>query len=108
MSANTPTAVMQRREPVRDTDHGPRGFPKPLDYFPTPPWAERAACAFLREELGEGIERQVAWEPACGEGHMVRGLADCFGTAEITLPPMTVSRAEARWAEAVLGRERWK
>lgn len=80
MTPNRSTAVMQRREPTGAGEYGPRGFPKSLDYFPTPPWAARAACAFLREELGEDIANQLAWEPACGEGHMTRGLQDCFGT----------------------------
>jgi hypothetical protein len=68
MSANRSAAVMQQRiEP-----------PDSLDYFPTPPWATRALCKFLKTELGEDLTRQHAWEPACGEGHMARPLAEYF------------------------------
>ncbi|NCP11382.1 MAG: methyltransferase [Sphingomonadales bacterium] len=81
MTANRSTAVMQRREPTSDERFGPRGFRTSLDYFPTPPWAARAACEFLARELAEPLREQIVWEPACGEGHMMRGLADYFGCA---------------------------
>lgn len=74
MSQNRSTAVMQQRAP-RD----PATTPDELDYFPTPPWAARALGEFLLS-LGIAIGDQHCWEPACGEGHMVRGLADYFGT----------------------------
>ena len=45
MTQNTSTAVMQRR--VAGTDH--------LDFYPTPPWATRALCEWLKREIG-GIE----------------------------------------------------
>lgn len=47
-----------------------------LDYFPTPAWATRALCEHLggREALGD----LVTWEPACGDGHMVRPLREYF------------------------------
>lgn len=76
---NVSTAVMQRRAPTPEGSLGPRGIPKQLDYFPTPPWAARAACAFLEAELGEQLHELEAWEPACGEGHLARGLVDHFG-----------------------------
>lgn len=69
MSANRSTAVMQRR----------RVAPDSLDYFPTPPFATRALCEFLAGEFGELAERS-AWEPACGELHMVKPLAEYFGS----------------------------
>lgn len=78
MAANRSTAVMQRREPTSDDRHGPRGIPTSLDYFPTPPWATRAACEFVMDELGEVLAGQTVWEPACGEGHMARPLAGDF------------------------------
>jgi hypothetical protein len=49
-----------------------------LDYFPTPAWATRAACEFLRAELGEDLREQVCWEPACGEMYMADPLAEYF------------------------------
>jgi len=68
VSANRSTAVMQRR----------RVAPDSLDYFPTPPFATRALCEFL-EAQGIELSELVCWEPACGEGHMVRPLEEYFG-----------------------------
>ncbi len=68
MNGNRSTAVMQRRAPAPDE----------LDYFPTQPWAVRAACEFLAEELGEDLTGQTCWEPACGELFMARALAEYF------------------------------
>lgn len=48
-----------------------------LDYFPTPPWAARAGGELIRAiDPGDW----TAWEPACGEGHLVHGLRDYFAT----------------------------
>lgn len=67
---NRSTAVMQRR----------RVAPDSLDYFPTPPFATRALCEFLQQLPGLPDLRQLTvWEPACGEGHMARPLAEFFG-----------------------------
>ncbi len=66
MAQNRSHAVMQQRvEP-----------PDSLDFFPTPPWATRA----LLEQLAPDhrLAGQTVWEPACGEGHMVRPLAEAF------------------------------
>lgn len=68
MSQNRSTAVMQRR----------RVAPDSLDYFPTPPFATRALCEFLAREFVD-LSAMTAWEPACGELHMVRPLAESFG-----------------------------
>jgi len=69
MAANRSSAVMQqRREP-----------PDALDYFPTPPFATRALCEFLQVELGD-LGKLKAWEPAAGEMHMARPLAEHFGS----------------------------
>jgi hypothetical protein len=60
-------ALMANRMP-RDDDA--------LDYYPTPPWATRA---LLEEVINNvGVRRQSAWEPACGEGHMVAPLEEYF------------------------------
>ena len=66
MSQNTSTAVMQQRTEPHDS----------LDYFPTPPWATRALCEILSNSHDLSIQR--CWEPACGEGHMARPLAEFF------------------------------
>lgn len=47
-----------------------------LDYFPTPPWATRAFCEFLKQFAP--IKRHSVWEPACGEGYMSRPLGEYF------------------------------
>lgn len=70
---------MQQRHPTKDGEYGPRGVPQQLDYFPTPPWATRAGCLFLDNEMGERVHEQTVWEPCCGEGFMSRPLAERFG-----------------------------
>lgn len=48
-----------------------------LDYFPTPPWAVRALAHYVMPEVGfVGKRFGVAWEPACGEGHIAEVLAE--------------------------------
>lgn len=68
MSANRSSAVMQQRRSVA---------PGALDYFPTPPWATRALCEFLEQQVAN-LRSLVCWEPACGEMHMVRPLGEYF------------------------------
>lgn len=66
MSQNTSSAVMQRRAEPHDS----------LDFFPTPPWATRALLAMLAREIDFAAKN--CWEPACGQGHMVRPLSEYF------------------------------
>ncbi len=54
--------------------------PDSLDYFPTPPWATRAFLEHVLMPLGAFSQNMVVWEPACGEGHMVRPLREYFAT----------------------------
>ncbi len=70
MSQNTSHAVMSQRSEPHDS----------LDYFPTPPWATRALCEWIGGRIGLAHMRAnlTAWEPACGEGHMSRPLAEYF------------------------------
>ena len=63
---NTSSAVMAQRAEPHDS----------LDFFPTPPWATRALCEFLSQ--GSELKQKRVWEPACGEGHMVRPLSEYF------------------------------
>ena len=75
MSQNTSTAVMQRRVEAHDS----------LDDFPTPPWATRALCEFLRVEWADEPSDWVDFtcrEPAANRGHMVKPLAEYFGSVE--------------------------
>jgi len=52
-----------------------------LDYFPTPPWATRALIEKVFPQVGRrgDLGRQIAWEPACGEGHIAEVLSEYFG-----------------------------
>ena len=72
MSQNRSHAVMAQRHEAHDS----------LDHFPTPPWATRALCEWLRSP-NHGMTfwpDMTAWEPACAEGHMSRPLTESFGT----------------------------
>lgn len=67
MTQNTSSAVMQQRREPSDS----------FDYFPTPLWATRALCEWLKN--GNHIDiNDVILEPACGEGHMARALFEYF------------------------------
>lgn len=66
MSQNISSAVMQSRVSPHDS----------LDFFPTPPWATRALLAVLSDRIDFGSKD--CWEPACGQGHMVRPLSEYF------------------------------
>lgn len=66
MTQNRSTAVMQRRVEPHDS----------LDDFPTPPWATRALCEWLRE--WEHFTNTSCREPAANRGHMVKPLQECF------------------------------
>lgn len=73
MSQNTSHAVMAQRAEPSDS----------LDFFPTPPWATRALCEHVLIGAGERrdtLARQDCHEPACGQGHMSRPLAEYFNT----------------------------
>jgi hypothetical protein len=67
MIQNTSHAVMAQRGEPRDS----------LDDFPTPPWAMRALCEYLRAR-GLDLGCMSVLEPACGRGHMARPLAEYF------------------------------
>lgn len=54
-----------------------------LDFAPTGPWITRALMERVLPQIPDvdfGIREQVAWEPACGEGHMAEVLGEYFGT----------------------------
>ncbi|AXC50040.1 methyltransferase [Paracoccus suum] len=72
MSQNRSTAVMQRRVEAHDS----------LDDFPTPPWATRALCEWLRDREGYSLGDMTVREPAANRGYMVKPLAEYFGTVE--------------------------
>lgn len=75
MSQNTSSAVMQQRSEPHNS----------LDDFPTPPWATRALCEWLRANWCEEPSDWPAFtcrEPAANRGHMVAPLREYFGTVE--------------------------
>lgn len=67
MSQNRSAAVMQQRTEPHDS----------LDDFPTPPWATRALCEWLRAE-GLISPTETCREPSANRGHMVRPLREYF------------------------------
>lgn len=71
MKQNRSSAVMQQRHEAHDS----------LDDFPTPPWATRALCEFLRTQ-GWQLEQCRAREPAANRGHMAAPLAEYFAHVE--------------------------
>lgn len=75
MTQNRSSAVMQQRSEPHDS----------LDDFPTPPWATRALCEWLRVHWADEPEDWpsfTAREPAANRGHMARPLAEYFGQVE--------------------------
>ena len=48
------------------------------DFFPTPPWATRALCEWIRGDSGS-LKSNSCWEPACGRGDMADPLREYFG-----------------------------
>jgi hypothetical protein len=55
--------------------------PDALDFFPTPPWATRALFRHVLPAIGANAVG-IAWEPACGEGHMAEVIAE-FASGQI-------------------------
>lgn len=53
-----------------------------IDDFPTPPWAVRALCEYLRDKMGEPLSSRTVREPAANRGYMVRALAESFRSVD--------------------------
>jgi hypothetical protein len=68
---NTSSAVMQSRHEPADS----------LDDFPTPPWATRALCEWLKDS-GLKLAWRTCREPSANRGHMVRPLEEYFHTVD--------------------------
>lgn len=66
MSQNTSSAVMAQRSEPDDS----------LDFFPTPAWPTRALCEHVLGHID--LKKSNAWDPACGELHMVKPLQEYF------------------------------
>ena len=72
MTQNRSSAVMQQRSEPHDS----------LDDFPTPPWATRALCEWLRDFHEEQMHTMNVREPAANRGHMVKPLSEYFAYVE--------------------------
>lgn len=80
-SAEQPSALAQALPAGHRAIMGSRIEPADsLDFFPTPPWATRALIENVMPQIGRrgDLCRQMAWEPACGEGHIAEVLAEYF------------------------------
>lgn len=55
-----------------------------VELFPTPPWAARAGGELITEIDPPGPAGWLAWEPACGQGHMAYGLQPYFRDVRCT------------------------
>lgn len=70
---NRSSAVMQQRTEPHDS----------LDDFPTPPWATRALCEFLRHGAPSlPLDTFTCREPAANRGHMVKPLSEYFRSVD--------------------------
>lgn len=69
------SAVMAHRARGLTDDEPLRAMLRALDYFPTQPWAARAMAEMV---MRVDPSARSAWESACGEGIMARGMADYF------------------------------
>jgi hypothetical protein len=89
-----------------------KSAPDALDYFPTPPFATRALTEFLALQLGD-LGDQTCWEPAAGEMHMARPLAESFGHVRVSDVFPYDENAElfdftqARWSRSLAGAADW-
>lgn len=72
MSQNRSSAVMQQRS---EPHHS-------LDDFPTPPWATRAVCEWMRLNTDWRLHHCTAREPAANRGHMVAPLREYFASVD--------------------------
>lgn len=52
-----------------------------LSFFPTPPWVSRLGAELLLTEIPTA--RRI-WEPACGQGHMVKAIRPYFSSVLAT------------------------
>lgn len=72
MAQNTTSAVMQSRHEARGS----------LDDFPTPPWATRALCEWLKNSQSRTLDMFSCREPAANRGHMVAPLREYFASVD--------------------------
>lgn len=68
MGPNTSHAVRAQRHEPKDS----------LDFFGTRPWATRALVEHVLKPLDLFDPLHSVWEPACGQGHMVRALREYY------------------------------
>lgn len=69
---NTSHAVRAQRHEPADS----------LDFFGTRPWATRALIEHVMKPLRLYDRSHRIWEPACGQGHMVRALREYYDSVD--------------------------
>ncbi len=57
---------------IRDMVARHSDFDETEDFIPTPPWATRALYEFVAPRLKENAPHLRAYDPACGQGHMMQ------------------------------------
>ena len=70
-------AAAAKQKARRSTLYGEAGYERhPEDYYPTQPWVTRALLSAVDLSLpAQRRSEAVVWEPACGDGRIVRELA---------------------------------
>lgn len=74
-AAELPFGMEGRAPAVVEGDDARTALYRELNFFPTPPWAARAGGELIR---ALDPQARTIWEPACGELHMARALAETF------------------------------
>jgi hypothetical protein len=57
---------------IRDMVARHSNFKETRDFIPTPPYATRAFYEFVAPEIKGHATKMTAWDPAAGQGHMVK------------------------------------
>lgn len=83
---------------VRDMVARHSDFDETEDFIPTPPWATRVLYEYVAPDLKHHAPTLSAYDPACGEGHMVQvfreyGHPELFGS---DFSPKQLTKARER------------
>ncbi len=61
---------------IRDMVTRHSDFNETDDFIPTPPWATRVLYEFVTPSLKQAAKNTTAYDPACGQGHMMQVFAE--------------------------------
>lgn len=67
---------------IRDMVARHSDYQETNDFIPTPPWATRALYEYVAPNLRARASTLSAWDPACGQGHMMQ-VFDEYGHAHV-------------------------